>query len=141
MAKRGQFKPGQSGNPKGRPKGARHRATLAALELLDGEARALTRKAVELALEGDTTALRLCLERIAPPRKDVPLKVGLPEVHSAADAAAATSAIISAVASGKLTPAEGTAMIGLIEAHRRTLEVSELEARLAAMEERLETRS
>ncbi len=77
----------------------------------------------------------------APPRKDVPLKVDLPEVHSAADAAAATSAIISAVASGELTPGEGAAMISLVEAHRRTLEVSEIEARLAAMEERLETRS
>ena len=141
MAKRGQFKPGQSGNPKGRPKGARHRATLAALELLDGEAEAPTRKAVDLALEGDTVALRLCLERVVPPRKDASLKVALPEVHSAADTAAATSAIISAVASGNLTPAEGTAMTSLIEAHRRSLEVSELEARLAAMEERLETRS
>jgi hypothetical protein len=43
MAKRGQFKPGQSGNPRGRPKGARHKATLAAQKLLDGESEALTR--------------------------------------------------------------------------------------------------
>jgi len=74
MARRGQFKPGQSGNPRGKPKGARHKATLAALELLDGEAEALTRKAVDLALEGDTTALRLCLERIAPPARMRPCR-------------------------------------------------------------------
>ena len=61
------FKPGQSGNPLGRPKGARNRATIAAEALLDGEAEALTRKAIELALDGDTTALRLCLERLMPP--------------------------------------------------------------------------
>lgn len=128
------------GNP-GKPKGTRHKATVAAQELLDGEAEALTRKAVELALEGDTTALRLCLERIAPPRKDAPLKVDLPELHTAADAVAGISAIISAVASGQLTPAEGAAMTGLIEAHRRTLEVSELEARLTAMEAQMEARS
>ena len=48
------------GNP-GKPKGTRHKATQAALTLLDGEAEGLTRKAVELALGGDTTALRLCL--------------------------------------------------------------------------------
>lgn len=132
------WKPGQSGNPKGREKGMRNKATLAAQELLDGEAEGLTRKAVELALAGDTTALRLCLERIAPPRKDAPLKVDLPELHTAADAVVGISAIISAVALGRLTPAEGAAMTGLIEAHRRTLEVSELEARLAAMEERME---
>jgi hypothetical protein len=59
------FKPGQSGNPLGRPKGVRNRATVAAEALLEGEAEALTRKAIELALAGDPTALRLCLERIS----------------------------------------------------------------------------
>ena len=49
---------GQSGNPAGKPKGARHRATLAAETLLDGEAEALTRKAIALALAGDPIALR-----------------------------------------------------------------------------------
>jgi hypothetical protein len=58
------FKPGQSGNPEGRPKGARNRATLAAERLLDGEADTLTRKAIQLAQQGDTTALRLCIDRI-----------------------------------------------------------------------------
>lgn len=66
---------------RGKPKGARDKATLAVLKLLDGEAEALTRKAVELALAGDTTALRLCLERIAPPRKDAPVKVELPDIR------------------------------------------------------------
>src|SRR5262245_41119418 len=55
------FVKGQSGCPAGKPRGARHRTTLAAEALLDGEAEALTRKAVELALNGDSTALRLCL--------------------------------------------------------------------------------
>ena len=64
-----QFRPGQSGNPNGRPKGSRNAATLALESLLDGEAEALTRKAVELALAGDIAALRLCLDRILPPRK------------------------------------------------------------------------
>ena len=59
----GQFRKGKSGNPTGKPKGARHKATLAVLELLEGEAKTLSRKAVEMALAGDTTALRLCLER------------------------------------------------------------------------------
>ena len=54
----------------GKPRGTRHRATQAMLALLDGEAEALTRKAVQLALEGGGAALRLCLERTAPPRRD-----------------------------------------------------------------------
>jgi hypothetical protein len=60
----GQFAPGCSGNPAGKKAGARHQATKAALALLSG---GLTRKAVELALAGDVTALRLCLERLVPP--------------------------------------------------------------------------
>ena len=83
------FMKGQSGNPAGKPKGARHSATLAAETLLDGEAEALTRKAIELALAGDPIALRLCLDRILPPRRERPLRFVLPKLRSAADASSA----------------------------------------------------
>lgn len=121
------------GNP-GRPQGARHKATRAALALLDGEAEALTRKAVELALDGDGAALRLCLERIAPPRRDAPVTFDLPRMETARDAATAAGAVLEAVAEGELTPTEGAHIMGLVETFRRTLETSELEARLAALE-------
>lgn len=134
MSRAGQFKPGQSGNPKGKPKGTRHKATLAALELLDGEAEALSRKAVELALEGDTTALRLCLERIAPPRKDAPVSFELPEMQTANDALAAINAIVQAVANGELTPGEASGLAGLVEAFRKTAEFEDLERRIARLE-------
>ena len=78
------FPAGQSGNPMGKPLGTRNRATRAAETLLDGEAEALTRKAVEMALAGDTTALRLCLDRILPPRKGRPVTLDLPVVTDAA---------------------------------------------------------
>ncbi len=136
MARRGQFKPGQSGNPKGKPKGARHKATLAALELLDGEAESLTRKAVELAMEGDTTALRLCLERIAPPRKDAPVSFSLPEMKTAGDALTAINSIVQAVAKGELTPGEATSLAGLIEAFRKVAETNDLEQRITRLEAR-----
>ena len=121
------------GNP-GKPKGTRHKATRTALALLDGEAEALTRKAVEIALEGDTTALRLCLERIAPAKKDGPVQFDLPPMQSAADAAKAAGAVLDAVARGDLTPTEGAHIMGLVETFRRTLETTELEARMAALE-------
>lgn len=121
------------GNP-GKPKGTRHKATQAALTLLDGEAEGLTRKAVELALDGDTTALRLCLERIAPPRKDAPVTFDLPPMQSAADAAQAAGAVLNAVADGDLTPTEGAHIMALVETYRRTLETSSLEARVLALE-------
>ena len=121
------------GNP-GKPKGTRHKATRAALALLDGEAEALTHQAVTMALEGDTTALRLCLERIAPPRRDAPVTFGLPRMETACDAAKAAGGVMEAVAVGDLTPIEGAHVMALVETYRRTLETSELEARVAALE-------
>ena len=126
----GTFGPGNSG----KPKGTRHRATQAVMALLDGEAEALTRRAVEMALGGDGTALRLCLERIAPPRKDVPVSFALPSMQSARDAAGAAAAVLASVADGELTPTEGAHVMGLIETYRRTLETSELESRVVALE-------
>jgi hypothetical protein len=123
------------GNP-GRPAGARHRATQAALALLDGEAEGLTRKAIQAALDGDMTALRLCLERIAPAPKDSPVAFDLPRIESAADAARAAGAVLEAVGAGELTPGEGARVMALIETYRRTLETTEIETRLAALEGR-----
>jgi hypothetical protein len=124
------------GNP-GKPKGTRHKATQAALALLDGEAEALTRQAVTMALGGDATALRLCLERIAPPRRDAPVTFDLPPMETARDAAKAAGAVLGAVADGDLTPTEGAHIMALVETYRRTLETSDLEARLRYMEETL----
>ena len=64
-------RPFAPGNP-GKPKGARHKATLAVDALLDGEADAITRKAIEMAKAGDSIALRLCLDRIAPSARTAP---------------------------------------------------------------------
>jgi hypothetical protein len=118
----------------GRPKGARNKATQAVLALLEGEGEALTRKAIEMALAGDSVALRLCLDRIAPSRKDSPVTFQLPRMTTARDAAQAAAAVLEGVAGGELTPSEGAVVMGLVDAYRRTLETSELEARVAALE-------
>src|SRR5579859_5821986 len=64
------FPPGVSGNPKGRPKGSRNKATLIAQALRDSEAKALVRPLVERALKGDRPALRACVDRLLPRRRD-----------------------------------------------------------------------
>lgn len=127
---RGRFGPGNSG----RPKGALHKTTLAAQAIIDGEAEALTRKAVELALEGDGMALRLVLERLLPSRKERPLSIALPPITSLADASAASAVVLGAVASGELLPSEGAALAQLLEGHRRIMETTELAARVEALE-------
>ena len=113
------FVKGQSGNPKGRPKGARNRATVAAELLLDGEAEALTRKAIDLALAGDTVALRLCMERLVPPRKDRAIRLDLPPIQTDDDLKGAVGAVLSAVADGVITPSEAGEVVALIEKCRR----------------------
>src|SRR3954447_25075551 len=111
------FQKGRSGNPGGRPKGARNATTMALEVLLDGQANALTQKAIDLALTGDMAALRLCLDRILPPRKDRPVTFALPEINSAQDAAKTVSAVLTAVAAGELTPADAGEISKLIEAY------------------------
>jgi len=140
MPNHGQFKPGQSGNPTGKPRGARHRATVAAEALLDGEAEALTRRAVELALEGDTTALKMCMDRILPPRKGRPINFTLPELTNTGDLRATALAILGAVSEGDISPEEAAAVAPLIEGVRKTMETDELSHRLEALEQALEGR-
>ena len=130
---RGPGKPFQPGNP-GRPPGARHKATLAAEALLDGESEGLTRKCVELALGGDSTALRLAMERIVPPRRERPVNFRIPPLKSAEDAAVAMAAITEAVAAGELLLGEAESASALVERFVRTIEAGEFEKRLRALE-------
>src|SRR5262245_60552912 len=123
----------QQGNP-GRPPGARHKATLAAEALLDGEAEGLTRKAIEAALGGDSVALRICMDRILPPRRERPVSFKLPCLQSTEDAAAAMAAITEAMAAGGLSLGEAEVASALVERFVRTLEAGEFEKRLRALE-------
>src|SRR5215217_80431 len=129
------FKPGQSGNPSGRPAGSRHRTTLAIEELLDGEAEKITRKAIDMALSGDTVAMRLCLDRLAPPRRDRPVPFALPKLDTVEDAKAAAAAILKAVADGDMTPGEAGELSKLLESYTRVIEVADFEKRLEALEQ------
>jgi hypothetical protein len=130
------FTKGQSGNPSGRPIGARNKATLLVEQLLDGEAEKLGRKVAEMALAGDPTAMRLCMERLCPPRKDRPISFELPTLTSAADAVGASAALMKAVAAGDVTLGEALDFSRLIDAYARALEVTEFEQRLLALEQK-----
>lgn len=128
------FKKGKSGNPDGRPKGARNTATMAAEALLDGEADAITRKAIEKAKEGDMAAIRLCFERILPAVKSRPVEIDLPPVKTTEDITAAHGAVIAAMAKGEITPDDASAIVGILENRRRAIETVELEARVSELE-------
>jgi len=130
------FPKGQSGNPAGRPPGTRNPATLAAEVLLEGEAEALTRRAIECALEGDVAALRLCLERVVPRRKSRALAFALPPLDGPENLSGAIGSVLQEVAQGRLLLDEGAALVAMMESQRQAMETIGLERRLRALESR-----
>lgn len=128
----GTFAPGNALG--GNRKGSRHKVTLAVEALLEGEHERLTRTAIDKALEGDSVALRLCLDRIAPPRRDAPIAFALPPIKTVGEAVVASGALLAAVAAGEVTPDEAGRVMALLAAHKAMIETGELENRIAALE-------
>jgi Family of unknown function (DUF5681) len=128
------FEKGQSGNPGGRQIGSRNKTTLAAASLLAGESEALTRKAVEMALAGDPTAMRLCIERVLPPCRERTVKFSLPPIEgvrtgetrrpSSHDVSLAMNAVTSALARGEITPREAETIAGVVDTFVRAIETT-----------------
>ena len=128
------FEKGRSGNPRGQRRGSRNEATLAAEALLAGESEALTRKAVEMALAGDPTAMRLCMERVLAPCRERTVEFSLPALKvtgigeafgpTAQDISLATNAVTSALARGEITPAEAEKIAGVVDTFVRAIEAT-----------------
>lgn len=130
----GRFSKGTSGNPAGRPVGSRNNSTLLAEEMLDGQASAILQKAIELALKGDPTALRLCLERISPPRKERLIGLSLPIITEARHASAALTSILTGVAEGRVTPGEAESLARTVQIHTQVMETEDLARRVDELE-------
>jgi hypothetical protein len=135
--------PKPPGRVRGRPcetagrTGSCNKTTAAAAALLAGESEALTRKAVELALGGDPTAMRLCLERILPACRERTVNFALPPIESAADISAAMKAVTSALADGAITPGEATTIAAVVDTFVRAIETSDFDPASAARRGRL----
>jgi hypothetical protein len=135
------FRKGESGNPNGRAKGSRNKATLLADQIFDErlfgddkKAEAIIAKTIALAEGGDTACLRLCLDRISPVRRDRPVNFALPKMTEAKDAVKASAAIVAAVSCGDLTPSEASELCKVVDSYARTLQAVEFEERLSKLE-------
>jgi len=133
----GRFHKGVSGNPSGRPPGSRNRATLLLESLLENEGEQLIQKAIEMALEGETTTMRLCLDRLIPVRKDRPIHLPLPAIESVQQISLAMGKVSSAIAEGEITPGEGEVLANVFVAHKSILATESLERRMEELEERV----
>jgi hypothetical protein len=105
--------------------------------MMEGETQALARKALELALKGDTAALRLCLDRIAPRRKEGFIEFPLPKITNPKEASKATGTIVRGLSEGQITQSESEALLRAVEAHVRVLDYEGLERRVAEVERAL----
>jgi hypothetical protein len=119
---------------RGRPAGRRNKKTLLQ-ELLESHGKALITQVQILAMKGDPTAMRLCIERLLPVCKPPASRFRLPPLHNAADSMKALPAVMREVAQGRLSAQDGEAMARMIESYRRTLEAEEFDKRLKALEE------
>ena len=130
-------KPFQAGNKygRGRPRGSRNKVTRVCQDTLDSHAENLIKKCLVLAFQGNPTAMRLCIERLMPARRQCTLTFKLQPLKTIGDVAAASEAVVSGVARGQLTPAEGQAFSGMLEDRRRVIETRDQEPRIRALED------
>ena len=109
------FQPGQSGNPAGRPVGSLNKKTLAAQAMLAERAEEIVTNLMDRAMDGHGTAMRLCMDRLAPTGRNRPVAIELPAVNTPEDAELALSVVTDELAAGKLTLSEFSALITAIE--------------------------
>jgi Family of unknown function (DUF5681) len=134
IQERSQFKRGQSGNPKGKPKGARNKSTLAAEKLLEGSLDKICQRIEEEALNGNMQAAKMILDRVLPCRKDRVIQIDLPQIKTHEDVLSVIGCIVDAVGNGEISPSEGESLSRTIDLYSKTLEVHHLEVRLRAIE-------
>ena len=128
------FVKGQSGNPKGKPRGVRHATTQISYALMEGNLEAVLATVIERAKSGDMTACRMIVDKVLPNTKDRPIALDLPSINDLRGVGRAQAEILQAVATGDITPNEGEKIASIIEARRRSIETIDLEARISRLE-------
>lgn len=114
--------------------GTRHRATRLAEQLMADDAEAVVKAVVAAAKDGDMTAARLVLDRIAPPARGRRVRLALPPIAVAADLMQALGVISDAMARSILSAEEAQAAAAVLDHHRKAIETIDLERRIAALE-------
>lgn len=125
--KKGRWQRGVSGNPQGRP------VSNPARRLLMEKSEALVKKAIELALEGDTAAINTCLSRIIPQYRPAQEPVNL-EINTNADLTVIGRQVVAAAAAGDCPPDVAASLLQGLGTLARVTEIETLKERLEALE-------
>lgn len=135
------FEKGTSGNPNGRPCGIVDRRR-ALGTLLENRAEDLVNVAIDMALGGDSAALRLCIERLIPKaeKERSTLQLGDDEYNKADAITQLGNMLLKAVMSGELAPCDGRTLGSMLDVQRKNIEASDLQARVHALEAALKIR-
>ena len=129
----------QKGNP-GRPVGTRHRITKATTELLNASAGAIMERVIQLALQGDVGALRICMDRLHPAPKGRTVHIDLPALKTARDALEAKARVVEVAAAGEIDLEQAGELARLVDGYAEAHRLIALEERLATLEARLAQR-
>jgi len=103
--------------------------------MLEGEAEALTRIAIDKAKAGDMMALRICFDRLYPPQKSRSIQIDLPPIEQTDDVLHGYNAVLKAISEGSITPDEASTIANVLEAKRKAIETSDIEGRITALEQ------
>lgn len=133
----GRFKKGKSGNPRGKPKGARHKASLMAEMLFESGIQMVCEQVLSQAQEGNLQAAKIILDRLLPPKKDRPINFKLPMINNAVDALEASRLICHAVGNGEITPLEGESLSKIVEIQAKNIDLFNFGVRLEAIEKHM----
>jgi hypothetical protein len=130
------FEPGDA--RAGRPKGSRHKITVLAEKLLSDDVEGVVQSVIKAAKNGDMTAARVILDRIAPPRKDSTISIELPDIKTLDDVAQAMSLVVKATASAEIGLSEADMLTKLLQGYSAALEATEITKRLDVLEQKVD---
>ncbi len=128
------FRPGKSGNPKGRPPGTLNKTTILARSLMEDQAEHISKKCINMALAGDFQAINLILAKLIPNARESPLSIRLTPPTSTKDIPRFTGDVLKKVGAGTLLPGQGEAILRLVKTHIAAIELSSLEERIEKLE-------
>lgn len=131
------FEKGVSGNPAGRPQGARNRSTALRDLISDDQSEAILNTMIKAAMDGNLTAARYLLDRVAPALHSQSIMIDLPPIETVEAGAQAIDATLKAVGQGDITLNEAKEIIELIKDRIKLIETVSFEQRLLKVEQEI----